>query len=52
MTRAQRHAHRAIWWVLAPAIAAALAWSLVDRWHIPPSERPAVLANDTAEEAP
>lgn len=43
MNRAQRNAHRVVWWVLAPLLLAILAWAVVDRWAYP-EESPRVEA--------
>lgn len=40
MTRGQRRAHLVLWLVIGPLMLAALAWALVDRPEIPPSELP------------
>ncbi len=40
MTRGQRRAHLVLWLVLGPLVVGALAWALVDRADVPPSELP------------
>ncbi|MGE0789829.1 MAG: hypothetical protein AB7S26_29420 [Sandaracinaceae bacterium] len=40
MNRAQRRAHRAIFWVLGPLLAAALVYALAHRFVIPISDPP------------
>ena len=39
MNRAQRRAHRLIWWVLAPLLLSILGWAVVDRWVYPEQPR-------------
>lgn len=43
MTRGQRRVHKLLWWAAAPLLLAVVLWSLIDRWHVPASEPPAVL---------
>lgn len=39
MNRAQRNAHRLVWFVLAPLLLALLGWAVVDRWVYPDQPR-------------
>lgn len=42
MNRAQRNAHRIVFWVLGPLLVAVVVWAVVDRWVYP--EQPPIEA--------